>query len=84
LNKNKEDGSEGNQWQEVESINGEDIIPEPILEKAEKEINIAKINKAPGIDLVTADMIKCSGKQLTKGIHLLLCKVWENEVMPGE
>jgi sorting nexin-29 len=29
-------------------------------------------------------MIKCGGKQLTKSIHLLLCKVWENEVMPEE
>jgi len=84
LNKDIEDGSEGSQRKGVENINGEDIIPEPTLEEVEKEIKMAKNNKAPGMDLVTAEMIKCGGKQLTKSIHLLLCKVWENEVMPEE
>jgi hypothetical protein len=69
---------------EGENINGEDVLPEPTLEEEEKEIKIAKNNKAPGMDLVTAEMIKCGGKQLTRSIHLLLCKVWENEVMPEE
>jgi hypothetical protein len=83
LNKDIEDGSEGSRWKGVENINGEDIVPEPTLEEGEKEIKMAK-NKAPGMDLVTAEMIKCGGKQFTKSIHLLLCKVWENEVMPEE
>jgi hypothetical protein len=62
LNKSIEDGSEGRQWQEVENINREGIILEPTLEEAEKEIKIAKNNKAPGIDMVTAEIIKCGGK----------------------
>jgi hypothetical protein len=33
---------------------------------------------------VTAEMLKCGGKQLTKSIYLLLCNVWEYEVMPDE
>jgi hypothetical protein len=84
LNKDIEDGSEGSQWKGVEYINGDDDIPEQTLEEVEKEIKMAKNNKAPGMDLVTAGMKKCGGKQLTKSIHLLLCKVWENEVMPEE
>jgi hypothetical protein len=84
LNKDIEDGSEGSQQKGVENINGGDIIPEPTLEEVEKEIKMAKNNKAPGMDLVTAEMMKCGGKQSTKRIHLLLCKVWENEVMPEE
>jgi uncharacterized membrane protein len=72
LNSNTEDGSEGSQWQEVENINGEGIIPESTLEEVEKEIKIAKKEKAPGIDLVTAEMITCGGRLLTKGIHLFV------------
>jgi hypothetical protein len=84
LNKDTEDGSEGSQRKGVENINGEDIIPERTLEEAEKEIKMAKNNKAPEMNLVTEELIKCGGIQLTKSIHLLLCKVWENEVMPEE
>jgi hypothetical protein len=48
LNKSIEDGSEGSQRQEVENINDEDI-PEPTLEKVEKETKIQNNSKAPGI-----------------------------------
>jgi hypothetical protein len=74
LNNNTEDGSEGSQWQEVENtrINGEGIIPEPTLEEVEKEIQLAKKATPPGIDLVTAEMITCGGRLLTKGIHLFV------------
>jgi hypothetical protein len=43
-----------------------------------------KINKAPGEDGITAELIKNAGHELKERLHLLICKIWRDEKMPDD
>jgi hypothetical protein len=43
-----------------------------------------KNNRAPGKDLIAAELIKHGGSMLRRRIHRLIEEVWETEQMPQE
>jgi hypothetical protein len=48
----------------------------------EKALGNLKINKAPGEDNITAELIKNTSHELKKRLHALMCKIWTDEKMP--
>ena len=50
----------------------------------EMAIDKLKQNKAPGYDLIPAEMIKKGGRELRLAILKLIQRIWENEIIPQE
>ena len=57
-------------------------IAPPSMEEVMSGINHLKNNKAPGIDSIPSELIKCGGPAMAKKIHELLVMVWEQENIP--
>jgi sorting nexin-29 len=51
----------------------------PTYEEVESNIQKLKIDKAPGEDNITAELIKYGGKAVTEGVHKLITLIWETE-----
>jgi exonuclease III len=51
----------------------------PSLKEVEDAIRRMKGGKAPGIDGITADIIKAGGRALSTRLHTLLVEIWEEE-----
>ena len=60
------------------------FINPPTLEEAKEVINHMKNHKAPGEDLITAELIKYGGGELHIQIHNLLTRIWQEEKIPTE
>jgi hypothetical protein len=62
----------------------EPLVPEPSL--VEVEIAIGKLNsyKSPGIDEISAELIKAGGETLCSQRHKLICSVWNKEELPQQ
>jgi len=43
-----------------------------------------KINKTPGEDGITWELLKNMGNELTEYIYLLVKEIWEKEVIPED
>ena len=57
----------------------------PTLAEVERNVKKLKNNKAPGEDLITAEMLKCSEHESgIKQLHRLLCDVWIQEICPRD
>jgi sorting nexin-29 len=41
-------------------------------------------NKAPGIDLIPAELVKFAGQEYVKHLHQLIAKIWITETIPEE
>jgi hypothetical protein len=65
-------------------LTAEPLVMEPSQEGMEKAICNLKINKAPGEDNITAELIKNASRKLKERLHLLVCKIWRDEKMPGD
>ena len=66
-------------------IGGPDpLVNPPTLEETTKAIKSMRNHKAPGEDLITAELIKYGGSRLHTQIHDLISKIWEEEKMPTE
>ena len=62
----------------------EPLVKEPSQEELEKAICKLKINKAPGEDDITAELIKNASQELRKRFHALICNIWREEKMPDD
>ena len=60
------------------------LVNSPTLEETTKEIMSLKNHKAPGEDLITAELIKYGGRELHIEIHKLIEKIWQEEKMPTD
>ena len=56
---------------------------EPTISKLKSAIKSLKNGKAPGIDQVTAEMIKAGGDTLLQRLHSLLKLIWHTERIPS-
>lgn len=89
LNQNLEYGDKD--WELSEDVEhlegGEDndrMEAIPTIEEVSAAIKAQKNYKAPGIDNITAEMIKKGGKELVVRLHQLICEIWEQERMPEQ
>jgi hypothetical protein len=55
---------------------------EPSQEETKKAICNLKINKAPGEDDITAELIKNTSQELRERVHVLICRIRRDEKMP--
>ncbi|CAF2103907.1 unnamed protein product, partial [Rotaria magnacalcarata] len=51
----------------------------PSLSEVYDAIKQMKNRKAPGVDNISADLLKAGGVPMTKWAHEILCDVWNNE-----
>jgi hypothetical protein len=76
------------QLEDVDKIgNLEDLEPAeqvPTVAEVEATIRELKNNKAPGMDLIQAEMIKNAGMEYFKHLHRLVVKIWLTETIPEE
>lgn len=79
---NKKDADEP---QDMINYYGPDIsISTPTTQIVNEVIKKLKNNRAPGEDLISAELIKHGGKELWKYVYDLICDIWESEVMPKD
>jgi hypothetical protein len=65
----------------------EDLEPAervPTVAEMEAAIRKLKNNKAPGMDLIQAEMIRNAGTEYFKHLHHLIVKTWLTETIPEE
>jgi hypothetical protein len=81
----------GNTPERVEDVttvqkqgNFETEEPIPTINKIEQAIKRLRNNKAPGIDLILAELVKFAGPEYVKYLHQLLAKVWITETIPED
>ena len=56
----------------------------PTLNEVEQEINKTKSGKAPGIDDISADILKAGGRPIVKWLHEIFVDVWLTEETVGD
>ncbi|PNF23609.1 hypothetical protein B7P43_G04761 [Cryptotermes secundus] len=58
--------------------------PAPTIKEVEEAIKKLKNNKAPGMDLITAELVKFAGPEYARHLHQLIVKIWITEIIPEE
>ncbi|PNF39929.1 hypothetical protein B7P43_G17235, partial [Cryptotermes secundus] len=53
----------------------------PTIKEVEQTIKKLKNNKAPGMDLITAELVKFAGPEYAKHLHQLVVKIWINGII---
>ena len=76
--------SEEEESDEEVYLTAEPLVKEPSQEEMEKAICILKINRAPGEDDITAELIKNACQELKTRLYALICKIWRDEKMPDD
>jgi hypothetical protein len=64
--------------------NSETEEPVPTINEMEQAIKRWRNNKAPGIDLISAELVKCASPEYIKHLHQLIAKIWITETSPEE
>ena len=57
-------------------------MPEPSAFEVEMATEVLKRHKSPGIDSITADLIKAGGRTFHSEIHKLINSIWNKEELP--
>ena len=60
----------------------EPLVPEPSAFEVELAIEKLKSDKSPGIDQISAKLIKAGGRTLCYEIHKLIISIWNKEELP--
>ena len=70
--------------EEIDFQEAKEKIPdtEPTLGEVKEAVKKLKSGKAPGIDNITAELLKTDIEFSTIKIHKLLSKIWKFEVIP--
>jgi len=71
------DDSEEESDEEV-LLRAEPLVKEPSQEEMEKSICNPKMNKAPGEDDITAELVKNASRELKERLYALLCNMWRD------
>jgi len=58
--------------------------PTPTLHEVENAIQRLKDNKAPGIDLIQAELIKKASPGFVERMYQLITKIWAIEIIPED
>jgi hypothetical protein len=76
------------QWEDMATIESQEnpVIAEPVLaiSGVEEAIEKLKNNKAPGMDLIQAELVKYVSPEYIKHLHKFTVKIWFNETFPEE
>jgi hypothetical protein len=64
--------------------NSETEEPVPTINEIEQAIKRLRNNKAPGIDLIPAELVKFAGPEYVKHLHQLIATIWITETIPEE
>uniref|UniRef100_A0A914X6S7 Reverse transcriptase domain-containing protein n=1 Tax=Plectus sambesii TaxID=2011161 RepID=A0A914X6S7_9BILA len=67
----------------VDSLENPFLISEPTVDEVKNAIRSLKNGKAPGVDQVTAKMIKAGGDILLQWLHIHLIHIWCLERVPS-
>ena len=59
-------------------------MPEPSAFEVEMATEILKRHKSPGIDSITAELIKAGGRTFHSEIHKLINSTWNKEELPEQ
>jgi hypothetical protein len=65
-------------------LTAELLAEEPSQKEMEKAICNLKINKIPGEEDITAELINKASRELKERLHALICKIWRDEKMPDD
>jgi hypothetical protein len=60
------------------------LVPEASALEDELAIEKLKNHKSPGIDQITAELIKAGGRTIRCAIHKLIISIWNREELPDE
>ena len=61
-----------------------DDLPPISLEEIEQAVKKTKNRKAPGIDIITAEVLKAGGKPMTEMLHKIFNAIWVQEKTPKD
>ncbi|XP_039278798.1 craniofacial development protein 2-like [Nilaparvata lugens] len=59
-------------------------VGRPMLNEVKEAIKDLANNKAPGLDLITAELVKKGGDMFVQRMHALINEIWLEEKMPEE
>jgi len=62
----------------------EPLVPESSASEVELAIDKLKSHKSPGIDQISAELIKAGGRTICLEIHKLITSIWKKEKLPAE
>ena len=62
----------------------EPLLPEPSAFEVELSFEKLKNHKSPGIDQITAELIKAGGRKICCEIHKLIISIWNKEELADE
>jgi hypothetical protein len=62
----------------------EELDKEITFNEIDEAIKRLKVNKAPGLDQIVAELLQRGGDQLKYAIRALCCKAWEKEKVPED
>ena len=68
---------------EIQSIEV-DKEPSPLFSEVETAIRDLHSDKAPGLDSMPAELVKASGPNAVKILHMLCVKIWDTGIWPHE
>jgi hypothetical protein len=69
---------------QAEIHTAEPLVPEPSAFEVELAIGKLKSHTPPGIDEITAELIKSGGGTICGEIHKLITSIWKKEKLPEE
>ena len=73
-----------NDVRQAEKHTEQPLVPEPSIFEIELAIQKLKSNKSPGIDQISAILMKAGGRTLRYEIHKLIISIWNKEELPEE
>jgi len=73
-----------NDVRQTETRTAEPLVPEPRAFEVEMAIENLKRHISPGMDQMTAELIKAGGRTIYPEIHKFINSVWNKEELPEE
>jgi hypothetical protein len=73
-----------NDVRQTEIHTAQPLVPEPSASEVEMAIEKLKRLKSPGIDHISAELIKAGGMTIRSEIHKLIKSIWNKEKLPEQ
>ena len=70
--------------EEITPLVNDGDSPEVLYSEIQAAIHSLKKNKSPGSDGITAELLQAGGEQLTRQMHTLCNKAWQEGTIPDE